>query len=127
VITAWYASLLALLFVWLAVQVIGLRRAKKVRLGDGGDPQLQAAIRAHGNAAEYVPLSLVLLALLELDGAHWALVHAGGLAVLAGRLLHARGMLAEQLASRILGMQVTIYTLIGLAVANLGYAAARLF
>ncbi len=46
----------------------------------------------HGNFAEYVPFALVLLALAELSGAHWAGVHALGLSLLAGRLLHAYGI-----------------------------------
>ncbi len=110
--------MLALLIVWLSLRVIRMRWAKKVRLGDGGDSELQVAIRAQGNAAEYVPLSLVLLALLELGGAHMA----GGVSVLVGRLLHARGLLTETLHYRKLGMQITIFALIGLALANLVYA-----
>jgi uncharacterized membrane protein YecN with MAPEG domain len=122
-ISSLYAALLALLIVWLALRVIKLRRAKRVRLGDGGEPELQAAIRAHGNATEYIPVSLILLVLLELNGAHMALVHSGGIAMLAGRLLHAKGLLTENLRYRVLGMQVTIFTIIGLAIANLVYAA----
>jgi len=114
--------MLALLIVWLSLRVIKLRRVKKVRLGDGGEPELRIAIRAQGNATEYIPISLILLVLLELSGAHAALVHSGGIAVLAGRILHARGLLTESLRYRVLGMQVTIYTLIGLAFANLAYA-----
>ncbi len=121
-ISSLYAALLALLIVWLSFRVIKLRREKKVRLGDGGEPELQIAIRAQGNATEYIPISLILLVLLELNGAHMALVHTGGIAILAGRLLHARGLLTESLRYRVLGMQVTIYTLIGLGVANLAYA-----
>lgn len=120
-ISSLYAAMLALLIVWLSLRVIKLRREKKVRLGDGGEPELQAAIRAQGNATEYIPISLILLVLLELSGAHAALVHSGGIAVLVGRILHARGLLTESLRYRILGMQVTIFTLIGLAVANLAY------
>lgn len=121
-ISSLYAALSALLIVWLSFRVIKLRRAKKIRLGDGGEPELQIAIRAQGNATEYIPISLILLVLLELNGAHMALVHTGGIAILAGRLLHAKGLLTESLRYRVLGMQVTIYTLIGLGVANLAYA-----
>lgn len=121
-ITSFYAALLAGVIVWLSLRVIKLRRAHKVRLGGGGVPELEVAIRAQGNATEYIPVSLVLLALLELDGGPAILVHTGGIALLIGRLLHARGLITNHLRRRILGMQVTIYTLIGLALANLGYA-----
>ncbi|MGZ8165462.1 MAG: MAPEG family protein [Methylobacter sp.] len=120
--SSFYAALSALLIVWLSLRVIKLRRAKKVRLGDGGEPELQVAIRAQGNATEYIPISLILLILLELSGAHLALVHSGGIAMLVGRIVHARGLLTGNLRYRVLGMQVTIFTLIGLAFANLGYA-----
>ncbi|MGZ8928874.1 MAG: MAPEG family protein, partial [Methylobacter sp.] len=122
VMSSFYAALSALLIVWLSLRVIKLRRAKKVRLGDGGEPELQVAIRAQGNATEYIPISLILLILLELSGAHLALVHSGGIAMLVGRIVHARGLLTGNLRYRVLGMQVTIFTLIGLAFANLGYA-----
>jgi uncharacterized membrane protein YecN with MAPEG domain len=122
VVSSLYAAVAALLIVGLSLRVIKLRRARRVLLGDGGDPELQGAIRAQGNATEYIPVSLVLLALLELNGAHAILVHCGGLAVLAGRFLHARGLLAGSLRYRILGMRITLFTLIGLALANLAYA-----
>lgn len=118
-----YAALSALLITFLSLYVIRLRRLKKIRLGDGGDPELQAAIRAQGNATEYIPISIILLVLLELNGGHMALVHFGGVAVLFGRILHARGLLTENLRYRVLGMRVTVVTLIGLALANLAYAA----
>ncbi|OLP18418.1 hypothetical protein BST81_10660 [Leptolyngbya sp. 'hensonii'] len=120
-ISSLYASLLALLIVWLSLRVIKLRQTKKVSLGDGGESELQVAIRAQGNATEYIPISLILLLLLELNKAHGALIHAGGIAILAGRFLHARGLLTESSRYRVLGMQVTIFTLIGLASANLIY------
>lgn len=126
-ITSLYASLSAAPVVWLSLRVVKLRRAKRIRLGDGGDPDLRNAIRAHGNATEYIPLLLVLLALLELNGAHWALIHTAGLVLLSGRLLHARGLLQANLRNRILGMQLTVYALIGLAATNFGYAAFGLF
>ncbi|AEG02752.1 MAPEG family protein [Methylomonas methanica] len=120
-----YAALLALLIVRLSLGVIKLRRSEKVKLGDGGVSALQNAIRAQGNATEYVPISLILLILLELNGGHMLLIHLGGMTILAGRLLHAKGLLDENLRYRVLGMQLTIYNLIGLAVFNIGYAAYR--
>lgn len=53
------------------------------------------------------------------------LIHLGGITILAGRLLHAKGLLSENLRYRVLGMQFTIFSLIGLAIANLTYAAYR--
>ena len=121
-LSSFYAGLLALLMVWLSLQVIKLRRAKKVRLGDGGEPELQAAIRAQGNAAEYIPISLILLILLEFNHAPVELLHIAGIALLMGRILHAKALLTDNLDYRKLGMQLTLYTIIGFAVTNIGYA-----
>lgn len=120
-ISSIYAGILALLIVWLSLNVIKLRKAKKVRLGDGAEPELQIGIRAQGNATEYIPISLILLILLELGGAPILIVHLGGIAVIVGRLLHAKGLLAQNFRYRALGMQITIFTIIGLASINIAY------
>jgi len=117
-----YAGLLALLIVWLSLNVIKLRRANKVKLGDGGVPLLQCAIRAHANATEYIPITLILLIILELNGANRVFVHFGGIAIVIGRVLHAMGLLSDSLPHRVLGMQFTIFTIIVLALSNMGYA-----
>ncbi len=64
-ITAFYAALLAVLFLVLSFRVIGVRRGQRVEIGDGGDKELLRRMRVHANFAEYVPLALVLLALAE--------------------------------------------------------------
>jgi uncharacterized protein len=120
-ISSIYAALAALWIVWLSLGVIKVRRAKQVKLGDGNEPELQAAIRAQGNATEYIPISLILLVLLELNSGHAVLIHLGGITLLAGRIIHAKGLLTDNLRYRILGMQATIFTIIGLAVANIAY------
>ncbi len=121
-ISAIYAAVAALLIVWLSFGVIKLRRAKKVRFGDGNDPALQVAVRAHGNATEYIPISLILLVLLEINGAAAALIHAGGSAILIGRVIHARGLLTTNMRWRVLGMQMTFATLVALALLDVVYA-----
>lgn len=126
-ISAVYAGILALLLVWLSLQVIRLRRSNHIPLGDGGVPALQNAIRAQGNATEYVPISLILLILLEWNGVHPALIHVAGIALLIGRFLHARGLLTENLRYRVLGMQFTLFSIIGLALTNIGYSVIKQF
>ena len=118
-VTAIYAGISALLIVWLSFNVIKLRRANKVILGDGNLPELQNAIRAQANATEYIPIALILLMLLEYNGANVLFVHLGGMALLAGRVIHAKGLLSESLRYRVLGMQLTFFTIIGLAIMNI--------
>ena len=59
---------------------------------DGGDPDLQRAIRVHANFIEYTPLALVLLALVDVMSGHDWLVHGFGIALVVSRLLHAQGL-----------------------------------
>lgn len=88
-ITMFYAGLLGLMFLALAFKVVRLRRSLQVGLGSGGHEDLNRAVRAHANFAEYVPLALLLLALVETGTAApvWA-VHLLGLALLIGRAGH---------------------------------------
>jgi uncharacterized protein len=122
-----YAGILALLIAWLSLNVIKIRRAKKIKLGDGGESDLQYAIRAQGNATEYIPISLILLVLLELSGVNLWLVHLGGVAIIIGRVLHAKGLLTQSLSYRVLGMQFTFITIIALAFLNIAYPIYKLF
>jgi len=119
--TPLWASLLTFLYLWLAAQVIRARYRTKAALGSGGDPGLERAIRAHANFAEYVPLALILIALVELQGGRLWLVHLLGALLLAGRAIHAIGISreAEILAWRRNGMILTFSTLAIAALANL--------
>ena len=92
VVTALYAGLVGLLLLALAALVSRLRRARKVGLGDGGDRDLQRAIRVHGNAVEWALPGLLLLLVAELNRADPLLLHACGIAIVAGRVLHAFGL-----------------------------------
>lgn len=92
-ITGLYASLCGLLAVFMAIRVSVTRGKQKVDLGDGGKEIMLRAIRAHGNAMEYIPISLILLFFLELQGsAHWFL-HVCGIALLVSRLAHMQGLM----------------------------------
>ncbi|AWN43022.1 MAPEG family protein [Methylobacterium durans] len=99
-ITAFYAALLALLFVGLSGWVVAGRLSSDVLHGDGGDAELQKRIRCQGNFAEYVPFALLLIALLEASGGSLALVRGLLVVLLLARLLHPVGMLAPKNAPR---------------------------
>ena len=124
--TSIYAGLCGLLMAWLAIQTIKVRRANKVKLGDGGVFELKSAIRAHGNFAEYMPITIILLFLLEHNGAPALIIHVIGLAFLYGRWTHAQGLLKDNLRKRVTGMGYTLNILIGLAISNIVLAIFRL-
>lgn len=87
VLTSLYAGLLTLWFIALGAWVILGRRAGP-RFGDGGDPRMLRLIRCHANFAEYVPLIVVMMALLELGHTSVYLLHALGITLLVAWLLH---------------------------------------
>ncbi|MEE8253147.1 MAG: MAPEG family protein [Alphaproteobacteria bacterium] len=91
-ITAFYAALLGLFFVFLSFRVIGWRRLKSVELGHGEDSELLRRMRVHANFAEYVPFTLLLMAIAESMTAPRPLIHVAGLILIAGRLMHAYGL-----------------------------------
>ena len=124
--TSIYAGFCGLMLCWLALQTIKLRRANKVKLGDGGVAELQAAIRAHGNFAEYMPIVLILLFLLEYNGAHPVIIHIIGIAFMVGRYTHANAILNDDLRQRVKGIGFTLNILIGLSLANIVMAFLKL-
>ena len=91
-IAALYAGLIGILLIALAAGVSRLRRRHKVGLGDGGNRDLQRAIRVHGNAVEWAVPALLLLLVAELNRAPPLLLHACGIAIVLGRVLHAFGL-----------------------------------
>ena len=127
-VTSIIAAVLTGIFIKLSFAVIGLRRKNKVGLGSGGHDDLERAIRAQGNFAEYVPFGIILIACLELNGAPWWLVAIPGVTLIVGRLIHAKGINVPppDFSKRIMGMKFTFMTLIGLVVLNLAWALYRL-
>lgn len=109
-----YAALLAIFFVALSVRVIMLRRKLHVSLGAGGNTTLERAIRVHGNFAEYVPLALLLIFIVENNAAPAWLLHGLGLCLITGRTSHALGVSQdkEDTRFRIVGMALTFTTLL---------------
>ena len=89
---ALWAGLLIFVLLVLSVLVVRQRQRHHVLIGDGGVPDVQQAVRAFGNAAEYVPASIGALAILAVVGAQPMVVHALGFIFLLGRLVHAWGI-----------------------------------
>ncbi len=114
-----YAPAFALLYVVLSMNVIRTRRREKVGLGAGGNPAVERAMRVHANFAEYVPLALLLLLILEQSGAQAIWLHGLFLTLLAGRLVHAWGVSQqdEDFRFRVSGMVMTFSVIIASSLA----------
>src|SRR5438445_8505823 len=123
-ITALYLAILALLYVVLGLQVSRLRRGNRVLFGDGDNRELRSAIRAHANFAEYVPIIVLMVALLEMSGTPALRVHLLMGTLLLARLLHPLGMyvgprtLQFQIC-RVGGISLTLLVLVSAAITML--------
>jgi uncharacterized membrane protein YecN with MAPEG domain len=123
-VAALYAGVNILILLVLGVLVMLGRRRHKIVLGEGANEAFTRSVRAHANAAEYVPAGLVgilMIALLDPAAPLW-LLHASGISLTAGRLLHAFGLYTGPLnAGRALGITLTWLSLL-LSGAGLIYA-----
>ncbi|MEZ5461897.1 MAPEG family protein [Dokdonella sp.] len=116
-ITGLYAALSALLLVVLGYRVIARRHGERIGIGDNGDRELAKRVRAHANAAEYLPIGLILMLALEWNQTLPWILHLFGVVFILGRILHAWGMSSSSGPSkgRIFGMILTLTSLIGMS------------
>jgi uncharacterized protein len=119
----WVGVHLILMLV-LAVLVTRQRRKHDISIGDGGVPDLEQAVRAFGNATEYVPAGLVALAALAFAGAPPLMIHPLGLILFLGRVLHAFGLSRSGGSSwaRTIGVLATWIAYVAAAAALLFFA-----
>ena len=123
IVTPLYAGILALIYVYLAIRVVSIRRKFWISIGDKGNEQLLRQQRVHGNFAEYVPLCLLLMLFTELQIVPVWATHALGIALIAGRILHALGVgrEPESLTMRTYGMVLTFAVLMIGGLLNIAY------
>jgi len=122
-LTGFYVSLLAVLYIGLSINIIRLRRRFKIGIGSGENELLAKAIRVHGNFSEYVPLAVILLACYEINGASAIMVHAVGSILVLGRVLHSIGLnktvgISQQ---RVFGMLSTFLVILVLSIENIRF------
>lgn len=108
------AGAAALLNFWLGARIIRIRLSNKILHGEGAQGELTTRMRAHLNFTEYAPLTLILIALIEL--ASGSSIYLWGLAAafLLGRALHAVGMVGP-IWARQAGMLLTFVPMLLLA------------
>jgi len=103
-------GLLGLLAVGLTVNIGRLRARKRINMGDGGDPQMLAAIRAQGNLLELTPLCLLIVWLLHGPYGDRTIAILAVILTIA-RVVHAGGMLGGIKGGRAAGAIATTATL----------------
>ena len=104
----------ALINFWLGARIGQLRIAKRISVGDVGDPRLLARMRAQANFSEYAPIVLLLIALIEFAvGTQFWLWIVAVIFVL-GRIMHGFGM-DGAMRLRQIGIATTMLIMVGLA------------
>ena len=123
VITLLVTSVLIGIQIVLTAIVIRARRRSQIAVGSDGAPDLERAVRAHGNFTEVTPIFLISLLLLELVDSYLWWVAMLGVMFIAGRVLHARSLLVTELRSgsyqqRVIGMMLTMISLAASAISG---------
>jgi uncharacterized protein len=123
---ALWAGLNLFVLLVLSLLVVRQRIKHKVLVGDGGVPELLQAMRAFGNATEYIPTALAGLVALALAGAPPLVVHVPGALLVIGRIAHALGFSGSAGTSigRTVGMLATWIAYVFAGVALLFYGIA---
>lgn len=93
-VTATYAAILGLILAALSLWVMAGRLSSGVLHGDGGQERIGRRMRAHANFTEYVPMILILIALLEMMRSNGYLITILLVILVIARLMHPFGMLA---------------------------------
>jgi uncharacterized membrane protein YecN with MAPEG domain len=109
-VTGLYAGLLALIGFVLAF-LVGSKRGKlKISLGDGGNVGMIEANRRHMNWLEYVPIALILMAIIEINGGSSNWLHVLGGTLTAARIIHPFGITMAKMMhpARFVGATLTM-------------------
>jgi uncharacterized membrane protein YecN with MAPEG domain len=113
-----WSGLLLFVLIVLSVNVVIGRNRHRVLLGDGGVEPMNVAVRAFGNAAEYIPIGIGALILMALLGAPVWLMHVVGGLLFAGRAVHPFGLstTGRPRPARLIGMVLTYCALVTAAI-----------
>ncbi len=119
-VTALFAALLALVMLVLAFRVGSRRGMLQIPIGDSGDAKLLIDNRRHLNFVEHVPMAVILMAVVELNGAPKGWLYAIGALLVIARVLHPIGLRSEDMRHpfRTIGAMLTMLctvALIGIA------------
>jgi uncharacterized protein len=112
----------------LMLSVVLARRRKLQSIGDGGNLELLAAIRRHGNFAENAAIFVAGFALLEVLGGNRTLIMTMCAAFVVGRVSHVIGLSMKNTlnAFRIAGVTITVFVGVALGAGLIRIALSNL-
>ena len=117
-VAGFWSGLLLFVLIALSVNVVVSRNRHRVLLGDGGVEPMNVAVRAFGNAAEYIPIGIGAMILMALLGAPVWVMHVVGALLFLGRAVHPFGLstVGRPKPARLVGMVLTYAALVTAAV-----------
>ncbi len=122
-VTALYAGILTIFALVLSFKAGSFRGKSGVSVlfGDPPNMELVEKVRAHQNFLEYVPMIVILMAVIELNGGSATFLHAIGGLLIVVRVAHAVGLKHDNMGhpGRLIGaggtalitLIVSVYTL----------------
>jgi uncharacterized protein len=112
-----YTALNLLLLALLSIPIGLNRNKKKISLGDGNDTAMTKLIRAHGNAAEWIPGALIGLFLLASLGYGSLVIHIIGVLFTIARGAHAYAFLSgkTEAPARVFGAAITLLAYVAIS------------
>lgn len=127
-VTTLTASFLALLFIVMSLKIVKLRYQYKVSLGANEHEDLNRLIRGHGNFAEYVPITLLLLLCAEANNANLVVLSVVTAMFVLGRIFHAYAFIFHKMhfKFRLRGMVLTLVSILCLALLDIFLVAGKL-
>lgn len=116
-ITALYASIFAIMMIVLANMVSAMRTDSNISILHGDNMLLALRMRRHGNFIENIPMALIMMMLIESQGASVFWLHLMGIILVVARVLHVIGIDAERTISplRLMGGIATQLCLVSAA------------
>jgi len=121
IVTSLFCAVLTFIFMRLSFQVVSIRKHTQLWLRPDGNEALERAIRAQTSFITYVPIGVVMVACLELNGAPWYLLVFMAMFLVIGRVLYIAGVTDPNCTEkkRNLGIAFTFAALLCLGVLNI--------
>ena len=93
-ITALYAGIMMIFALALSFKAGGFRGSTgiSVLFGDPVNMELAERVRIHQNFLEYVPMAIILMGILEINGGNATFLHVFGVVLIISRIAHAIGL-----------------------------------
>lgn len=111
-ITGLYGAILMIFAIALSAKAGSFRGKAKISIlfGDPANMELAQRVRVHQNFLEYVPMAIIVMGILELNGGSATFLHVFGIVLVLARIAHAIGLRHDNMGhpGRVIGTAGTV-------------------